>query len=82
MAESRDPISCEELVELATEYLEGGLASQTVELLERHLDECEGCESHIDQVRATIAVIKASGSEPVPAETRDALLAAFRERKP
>ena len=53
-----------------------------MELLERHLDECEGCESHIDQVRATIAVINASGSEPVPAETRDALLAAFRERKP
>jgi predicted anti-sigma-YlaC factor YlaD len=82
MAESRDPISCEELVELATEYLEGTLAPEAVELLERHLDECEGCESHIDQVRATIAVINASGSEPVPAETRDALLAAFRERKP
>lgn len=82
MAESRDPISCEELVELATEYLEGTLPPETVELLERHLDECEGCESHIDQVRATIAVINASGSEPVPAETRDALLAAFRERKP
>ena len=82
MAESRDPITCEELVELATEYLEGTLPPETVELLERHLDECEGCESHIDQVRATIAVINASGSEPVPAETRDALLAAFRERKP
>ena len=82
MAESRDPITCEELVELATEYLAGTLPPETVELLERHLDECEECESHIDQVRATIAVIKASGSEPVPAETRDALLAAFRERKP
>jgi anti-sigma factor RsiW len=82
MAEFGDPITCEELVELATEYLEGSLPPETVELLERHLDECEGCESHIDQVRATIAVITASGSEPVPAETRDALLAAFRERKP
>ena len=42
MAESRDPSSCEELVELATEYLEGTLPPETVELLERHLAECEG----------------------------------------
>ena len=42
MAEFGDPITCEELVELATEYLEGSLPPETVELLERHSTSARG----------------------------------------
>ena len=42
MTESPDHISCQELVELITGYLEGALAARDTALFEQHLNFCEG----------------------------------------
>ena len=78
MTESPDHISCQELVELVTDYLEGALASDETALFEQHLNFCEGCVWYVEQMRATIAVAGRLAEEDLPGEDRDRLLSAFR----
>ena len=72
-------ISCEEVVELVTEYLEGVLDSDTAAEVEAHLGLCQGCNLYVDQMRATI---QALGRVPVESLSEDAqaeLVRAFRD---
>jgi hypothetical protein len=41
--ESPDHITCQEVVELVTDYFEGALPADEAELLEQHLNFCDGC---------------------------------------
>ena len=81
MAESPDPITCQEVVELVTDYLEGALPSEQVERFEQHLSLCEGCDSYVDQMRKTVATVGQLREEDLPPKTRDRLLSAFRDWK-
>jgi anti-sigma factor RsiW len=81
MAESPDHITCREVVELVTDYLEGALPSEEVERFERHLDVCDGCDAYVDQMRTTVEAVGQLREEDLPADTRDRLLAAFRDWK-
>jgi anti-sigma factor RsiW len=81
MTESPDHITCREVVELVTDYLEGALSADETELFEQHINFCEGCEWYVDQMRKTVATVGRISEEDVPAETRDRLLAAFRDWK-
>jgi hypothetical protein len=81
MAESADHITCQEVVELVTDYFEGALPADQVELFEQHLNFCQGCESYVDQMRTTVATVGRIREEDLPFETRDRLLAAFRDWK-
>jgi len=78
MAESPDHITCREVVELVTDYLEGALPSEELELFEQHLNFCDGCAVYVDQMRTTVAAVGQIREEDLPADTRDRLLAAFR----
>jgi anti-sigma factor RsiW len=71
-------LSCQEIVELVTGYLEGTLDAGTLSLFEEHLNFCDGCEAYVDQMRATIAVAGRIDEADVPAGAREQLLAAFR----
>ena len=79
MADSADHITCKEVVEMVTDYFDRGLAPDEVELLEQHLNFCEGCVWHVDQVHRTIATVALMRDEELPAEARERLLAAFRD---
>lgn len=73
-----DGLSCAELVEIVTDYLEDALDPPTRRRFEEHLAVCPGCEDYLDQIRATIAAagrVTPEDLDPVP---RDRLLAAFR----
>jgi anti-sigma factor RsiW len=70
-------MTCQELVELVTEYLEGTLAPEDAARFEAHMAACPGCETYVAQMRTTIAVTRASG-EPVDPEAVSPLLDAFR----
>jgi predicted anti-sigma-YlaC factor YlaD len=54
-------MTCQELVELVTDYLEGALSREDTERFEEHVAACPGCETYLDQVRTTIAVTRAVG---------------------
>ncbi len=80
MAEhSHEHISCQEVVELVTDYLETALPPDEAALFEQHLNFCEGCVWYVDQMRATIATVGRITEEDVPPETREQLVTAFRE---
>jgi anti-sigma factor RsiW len=71
-------MTCQELVELVTDYLEGALPSEDAARFEAHLAVCPGCQAYLEQVRSTIAVTRASG-EVVEPSAVSPLLAAFRD---
>ncbi len=81
MAEARLHITCQEVVELITEYLEAALPPDETSLLEEHLNLCEGCVRYAAQIRTTVEAVGRMPPQHVPAETREQLLAAFRDRK-
>ena len=70
-------ISCQEVVEIITEYLEGTLAPELVQRLHVHLELCAPCVEYIEQIRATSRAAQAAELEVHP--DRDALLAVFRD---
>jgi anti-sigma factor RsiW len=74
-------MTCQELVELVTEYLEGALPARERERFDRHLDECPYCTNYLDQMRITIRTLGSLEEESISPEVKDALLTAFRDWK-
>ena len=72
-------MSCNELVELVTDFLEGALDPETERRFVDHLAQCDGCDRYLDQVRRTVAAVGGQPVDPLPDQTRAALLAAFRD---
>ena len=73
-----DDITCAELVELVTEYLDGALEPDLVERFEEHLVLCDGCSIHVEQMAETIRAAGALREEDLQPELADRLLVAFR----
>ena len=76
-----EQLSCQELVELVTNYLEGTLPEADNLELERHLEACDGCRRYIEQMRTTVALIGEARSLDLAPEAEETLLAAFRDWK-
>jgi predicted anti-sigma-YlaC factor YlaD len=74
-------LTCRQLVELVTDYLEGKLAATDRMRFEEHLLICEGCSAYLDQMRKTIEVVGSLQEDSIPPPMRDDLLAAFRAWK-
>ena len=74
-------MTCQELTEVLTDYLEGVMASEDVARFEAHLQICEGCVTYVDQMRRTIGTVHALRPEDVEATVPDDLVAAFRAWK-
>ncbi len=71
-------LTCQELVELVTDYLEGALPEHDRARLEVHLDMCEGCRRYLEQYRQTIATVGRLSEDDVSPEALEDLRAAFR----
>ena len=71
-------ITCKELTEVLTDYLEGTLPPEDRAALEAHLALCEGCANYVDQMRQTIRVVHELRPADVEATAPDDLLEAFR----
>ena len=82
MTDSPDHISCQELVELVTGYLEGALPPAETALFEQHVNFCEGCGWYVEQLRLTIAATGRLAEDDLDAEARDRLRFAFRGWSP
>ena len=76
-----EALSCQELVELVTDYLERALDPTERARFEQHLAECGNCQIYLDQLRATIELTGSLQPESVSPEAEEALLAAFRDWK-
>ena len=81
MSVSIEPLSCQELVELVTNYLEGDLAQEERASFEHHIAGCGGCHEYVQQMRQTIELTGRLTPADVSPEAEAALLAAFRDWK-
>ena len=71
-------LTCHEVVELVTDYLEGALPDETRSRVEEHLSGCDGCTRYLEQMRETIRLTGMLTEEQIPQQQREALLDAFR----
>jgi len=74
-------MSCKELVELVTDYLEGALAPADQRRFELHIGKCDWCKLYIDQIRMTIKAAGKLTEENINPRAREELLAVFRTWK-
>jgi anti-sigma factor RsiW len=71
-------MSCRQIVELMTAYLEGALSSQDRARFEEHIAGCDGCTAYLAQLRTTMRVLGRLADEPIPEPLQQELLGAFR----
>jgi len=74
-------LTCQELVEMITDYLEAALPDDERARFEAHLAECTGCRNYLGQMRQTIQFLGEQPAEPLPPHSSDELLAIFRSWK-
>ena len=79
MSPTLPEMPCQELVELITVYLEGALSEMDRVRFEAHLDECGPCSHYVAQLKAVAAGARRISLDETPADTKAALLQAFRD---
>jgi anti-sigma factor RsiW len=72
-------LTCQELVELVTDYLDGALDEDTATRFEQHLALCPGCETYLNQMKETASLLGEIPVETLSEETQETLLQAFRD---
>jgi anti-sigma factor RsiW len=70
-------VTCEQLVELITAFLDNALDHRRRDRFERHLSRCRGCRTYLQQFRVAVDVVGRIGDDDIHADFRDRLLAAF-----
>jgi len=74
-------LTCKELTELITDYLEERLPQTEQLRFEQHLSACSGCVAYLQQMRATIKALGGDRIVEVPLSIQSDLLLAFRNWK-
>jgi hypothetical protein len=75
-------LTCFEVVELVTDYLERRLPLRDVERFEEHLAFCDGCGNYLEQMRLTIAATERLRRDDLPPALQARLLEALRNWSP
>ena len=78
---ARRSLSCQELVELLTDYLDGVLPRSRRKAVDGHLADCPDCAAYLEQFRAMIALTGRHRVEDVEPAAMDELLERFRDWK-
>jgi anti-sigma factor RsiW len=74
-------LTCQELVELVTNYLEGALDAAARQRFEEHMAGCSACKVYVEQMRQTIRLLGHVTENDLHPSARDTLLQAFRNWK-
>jgi len=74
-------MTCRELVELVTDYLEQRLSANDVRRFDAHLASCDGCTAYVAQMRRTIEMVGTLTDTDIAPQALDELLRAFRSWK-
>jgi anti-sigma factor RsiW len=77
-ANTYEDLSCQELVELVTDYLEGALPAELRRRFDDHIAHCAGCRTYLAQMRVTIRTTGSLTQESISSEAEQTLLEAFR----
>ena len=74
-------ITCKELTEVLTDYLEGTMAPEDRARFDAHLAICDGCVTYVEQMRQVIETVRELRPDDVEATASDDLLEVFRAWK-
>lgn len=74
-------LTCPELVELITDYLEGALPAADRARFEEHLARCQGCTRYVEQMQLAIRLTGRLTEDQIAPEARQELLDLFRDWK-
>jgi anti-sigma factor RsiW len=74
-------LTCQELVELVTDYLEGALSRRDRARFDAHIAGCANCRQYVEQFRETVRLTGTLRQSDVSPDAADALLAHFAEWK-
>lgn len=74
-------ITCHELVELVTEYLDGAMPAPDRARLDAHLADCLPCRRYLDQMQRTIQTVGELREDAVSPDAQQELLQVFRAWK-
>ena len=72
-------LTCQELVELVTDYLEDALPVGERRRFERHIAGCEACTMYLDQLRETLELLGRIEPDALSPQAERELRAAFRD---
>jgi anti-sigma factor RsiW len=76
-----DGLSCRELVELVSDYLEGALTRAEHERFKAHIGGCDHCAAYLRQMRETLVLLGTLPADALSREAEDDLRVAFRDWK-
>ena len=79
MTQDVPPMTCQEFVELVTDYVEGVLDEDTRMRFEHHIGLCPGCDTYLRQMEDTAARLGSIPAETLSDEAQSTLLDAFRD---
>jgi predicted anti-sigma-YlaC factor YlaD len=71
-------LTCRQLTELGTDYLEGRMPFGQRVSFQLHLGMCRHCRAYLRQLRLTIGTLGQLPAEPMPALVQRELVARFR----
>jgi anti-sigma factor RsiW len=74
-------MTCRQVVELMTDYLDGALSAGDRARFEEHIAGCDGCTAYLAQLRTTRDAVGRLAQEPIPKTVEDELVKAFRSWK-
>jgi anti-sigma factor RsiW len=74
-------LTCRELTELVTDYVEGRLSFLDRLRFQMHLGMCRHCRAYLRQFKQTIQALGKLPPESIPPEVQQALLERFRDWK-
>ena len=74
-------LTCRELAELVTDYLEGRLSLADRLRFQFHLGTCVNCRAYLKQMKGTVRALGALPEEALPAAVRDEMWSRFRSWK-
>jgi anti-sigma factor RsiW len=77
-AYQRRRFTCEQMVELVTDYLEGSLTRRDRRRFEAHLSGCDHCTEFLQQIRTTIVLTGSLADEDLSAVRQSELVTLFR----
>jgi anti-sigma factor RsiW len=75
-------LTCQEIVELVTDYLEGAMSAGLRAAFDAHLAGCPHCTHYLEQLEATIRVAGTIEPEALSPAFRAGLVAAFGDFSP
>jgi anti-sigma factor (TIGR02949 family) len=75
-------MTCRELFERLSEYVDGELSQEICEEIRRHMDGCEPCVAFAKTLKKTAEICRRLPSKPIPPDVATALRSALASHLP